>query len=157
MPPDPETFPPQQRITFIYTAFIPNPRPPLHKERAIKRPRSFTDQESSPLSLPWVYILLALADVERHGYGIMRDVEERTDGHVNLWPATLYGAIKRMLAAGLIVESTPPTDAESADRRRKYYRLTDRGRTVLGEETGRLAELVEIARQKDVLQTPGTV
>ena len=62
-----------------------------------------------------------------------------------------------MLAAGLIVESTPPADAESADQRRKYYRLTDRGRTVLGEETGRLAELVEIARQKDVLQTPGTV
>ncbi len=62
-----------------------------------------------------------------------------------------------MLAAGLIAESTPPTDAESADRRRKYYRLSNRGRTVLAEETGRLAELVEIARQKDVLQTPGTV
>ncbi len=62
-----------------------------------------------------------------------------------------------MLAAGLIVEAMPPADAESADQRRKYYRLTDRGRTVLGEETGRLAELVEIARQKDVLQTPGTV
>ncbi len=60
-----------------------------------------------------------------------------------------------MLAAGLIAESTPPADA--ADQRRKYYRLTARGRTVLAEETGRLAELVEIARQKDVLQTPGTV
>ncbi len=62
-----------------------------------------------------------------------------------------------MLAAGLIVEAPPPADAESGDRRRKYYRLTDRGRTVLADETGRLAELVEIARQKDVLQTPGTV
>ena len=62
-----------------------------------------------------------------------------------------------MFAAGLIAESRPPGDAESADQRRKYCRLTDRGRIVLAEETGRLAELVEIARQKDVLQTPETV
>ncbi len=83
----------------------------------------------------------------------MREVEERTDGKVNLWPATLYGAIKRMLAAGLIAEAPDaPTDPGS-DARRKYYRIAAKGLEVLGEETGRLAQLVEIAREKDVLGT----
>ncbi len=113
--------------------------------------------ETSHLILPWVYILLALADGERHGYGVMRDVEERTSGHVKLWPATLYGAIKRMLSAGLIEEASQRPDPEMDDQRRKYYRLTDQGSAVLARETGRLAELVEIARQKDVLHTPKTV
>lgn len=126
----------------------------MNKESPIKRPRTFTDRESSPLSLPWVHILLALADGERHGYGIMQDVAERTAGHIKLWPATLYGAIRRMLAAGLIEEASPPRPPDSDDQRRKYYRLTDSGRRVLTRETGRLAELVETARQRDVLDTP---
>ncbi len=88
----------------------------------------------------------------------MRDVEERTTGHVKLWPATLYGAIKRMLAAGLIEEApAAPPRLDTDDQRRKYYRLTNPGRRVLAQETGRLAELVEIARQKDVLDTPEPV
>jgi DNA-binding PadR family transcriptional regulator len=109
------------------------------------------------LSLPWVHILLALAGGERHGYGIMQDVDGRTEGHVRLWPATLYGAIRRMLAAGLIEEASPPTRPDSDDQRRKYYRLTDSGRRVLARETERLAELVETARQRDVLDTPKPV
>jgi DNA-binding PadR family transcriptional regulator len=101
-----------------------------------------------------VYILLALADGERHGYGIMREVEERTGGQVNLWPATLYGAIKRMLAAGLIEQTSARPDPASDDTRRKYYRLAERGRQVLAGETARLAQIVEMARDKDVLQSP---
>ena len=127
------------------------------KELPIKRPRSFTDEASSPLSLPWVYILLALADGERHGYGIMREVEARTGGQVNLWPATLYGAIKRMLAAGLIEQASDHADPAAADTRRKYYRLAERGRQVLANETARLAQIVEMAREKDVLQSPRQV
>jgi DNA-binding PadR family transcriptional regulator len=87
----------------------------------------------------------------------MRDVEERTSGHVKLWPATLYGAIKRMLSAGLIEEASRRPDPDMDDQRRKYYRLTDQGSVILAQETGRLAELVEIARQKDVLNSPKTV
>ena len=111
------------------------------------------------MSLPWVYILLALADGERHGYGIMREVEERTGGKVNIWPATLYGAIKRMLAAGLIEAAPPPerSDPDTDDQRRRYYRLADRGREVLAGETARLAQIVELAREKQVLGTPGSV
>ncbi len=109
------------------------------------------------MSLPWVYILLALADGERHGYGIMREVEERTGGKVNIWPATLYGAIKRMLAAGLVEEAQERPDPEVDDRRRRYYRLANRGREVLAGETARLAQIVELAREKQVLGTPGTV
>ncbi len=119
----------------------------------IKRPRSFTDQASSPLSLPWVYILLSLADGQRHGYGIMREVEARTGGQVNLWPATLYGAIKRMLAAGLIEEASARPDPADDDTRRKYYRLAERGRQVLASETARLAQVVEMAREKKVLDS----
>ena len=97
-----------------------------------------------------MYILLALADEDRHGYAIMREVEERTGGKVNLWPATLYGAIKRMLSAGIIEEAPRRPEGED-DQRRRYYRLTQTGRTALAEETGRLADLVRIAREKDVL------
>ncbi len=109
------------------------------------------------MSLPWVYILLALADGERHGYGIMREVEERTDGKVNIWPATLYGAIKRMLAAGLVEVANERPDPDSDDQRRRYYRLADRGREVLAGETALLAQIVELAREKQVLGMPGAV
>lgn len=110
-------------------------------------------EDPTPLSLPWIYILVALADGARHGYGIMREVEERTHGEVNIWPATLYGAIKRMLAAGLIEES-PERPDEGDDQRRNYYRLTDAGRAVLTRETGRLARLLRIAEEKQVAGEP---
>ena len=83
----------------------------------------------------------------------MREVEERTKGKVNLWPATLYGAIRRMLGAGLIEEAPQALADPEGDARRKYYRIAAKGLEVLGEETGRLAQLVEIAREKDVLGT----
>ncbi|MGD8329779.1 MAG: PadR family transcriptional regulator [Acidobacteriota bacterium] len=116
-------------------------------------PRTPATDDPTPLSLPWIYILLALADGARHGYGIMREVEERTDGEVTIWPATLYGAIKRMLAAGLIEES-PDRPDEGDDQRRNYYRLTEAGREVLTVETGRLARLLRIAEEKQVAGEP---
>jgi DNA-binding PadR family transcriptional regulator len=77
----------------------------------------------------------------------MRDVEERTGGDVTIWPATLYGAIKRMLAAGL-VEEAPEHAEEDDDPRRRYYELSATGRRVLKRETERLARLVRIAEER---------
>jgi DNA-binding PadR family transcriptional regulator len=104
---------------------------------------------TEPLNRSEFHILLALADSERHGYGIMREVEERSDGTVRLGPGTLYGAIKRMLAGGLIEESADrPAADEDDERRRCYYRLTRSGREAAAEETRRMAALVRVAEAK---------
>jgi DNA-binding PadR family transcriptional regulator len=104
-----------------------------------------------PLTPAVLHILLALADGERHGYGIMREVEGRTGGEVRLGPGTLYGSIKRMLADGLIEESDERPDPEMDDQRRRYYRITDFGRRVAGAEAERLQSLVSTAREKKLL------
>jgi DNA-binding PadR family transcriptional regulator len=107
-----------------------------------------------PLTPAVLNILLALADGERHGYGIMREVEGRSEGEVRLGPATLYGSIKRMLADGLIEESDERPDPEMDDQRRRYYRITDFGWRVAGAEAERLASLVDTAREKKLLRSP---
>jgi len=105
-----------------------------------------------PLTPAVFHILLALADGEKHGYGIMLEVEATTNGQVLMGPGTLYGSIKRMLAAGLIEESDERVDPEMDDpRRRSYYRLTDLGRRTLRMEAERLASQVQIAKAKNVL------
>jgi DNA-binding PadR family transcriptional regulator len=104
--------------------------------------------EFLPLTPTVFYILLSLADRERHGYAIMQEVEAMTRGQIRMGPGTLYGAIKRLLAAGLIVESDERPDPEHDDERRRYYRLTTFGRQVLGAETQRLSHLVEVAQRK---------
>jgi DNA-binding PadR family transcriptional regulator len=96
--------------------------------------------------------LLALADGERHGYGIMLEVERSTGGELRMGPGTLYGSIKRMLAADLIAESDVRPDPALDDERRRYYRLTTRGRQALGGETARLERLVRLAQAKLTLQ-----
>lgn len=106
-----------------------------------------------PLTPTVFYILLSLADQERHGYAIMQEVEAMTGGQIRMGPGTLYGAIKRMLAAGLIVESDERPDPEYDDERRRYYRLTTLGRRVLAAETQRLSHLVEVARRKRRVST----
>ncbi len=108
-----------------------------------------------PLTPAVLHILLALADGERHGYGIMREVEGRTGGEVRLGPGTLYGSIKRMLAEGLIEESDERPDPEMDDQRRRYYRLTEFGRRVAGAEAERLATLVNMAWEKKLFGGPG--
>jgi DNA-binding PadR family transcriptional regulator len=95
-----------------------------------------------PLKTQWFHILLSLASGEQHGYGIMQDVLQRTVGKVRLWPATLYGSIKRLIEAELIEESDERPAPEDDDARRKYYRLTELGRWVLDAECERLQELV---------------
>ena len=106
-----------------------------------------------PLTPAVLHILLALADEERHGYGIMREVEYRTGGEVRLGPGTLYGAIKRMLADGLIEESDERPAPELDDQRRRYYQITDFGRRVAGAEAARLQDLVNSARARRLLPT----
>ena len=107
--------------------------------------------EFLPLTPAVFHILLALADAERHGYGIIKEVEARTGGAVRLGPGTLYGSIRRMLEEGLIEESDERPDPEADDERRRYYRLTDFGRRVATAEAQRLAALVSAARAKRLL------
>ena len=104
-----------------------------------------------PLTPAMFHILLALADRERHGYDIMREVEERTEGNVRLGPGTLYGSIKRMLQAGWVEELDERPDAELDDERRRYYRLSDFGYRLAVAEAERLARLVKTARLKKLL------
>ena len=109
-------------------------------------------EELLPLTPAVFNILLALVDGEKHGYGIMLEVEANTNGQVLMGPGTLYGSIKRMLTAGLIEESDERVDPEMDDpRRRSYYRLTDLGRRTLRMEAERLASQVQIAKAKNVL------
>jgi DNA-binding PadR family transcriptional regulator len=108
-------------------------------------------EELLPLSPAVFHVLLALADAERHGYGIIKEVEARTEGRVRLGPGTLYGSIKRMLEEGLIEESDERPDSELDDERRRYYRLTVFGRRVASAEAERLEGLVASARDKRLL------
>ena len=101
-----------------------------------------------PLKPHWFHVLLSLADEEQHGYGIMQEVLDRTGGKVRLWPATLYGTLKRLIDEELIEESEERPAADLDDARRKYYRLTRLGRRVLAAESARLEELVRVIRSK---------
>jgi DNA-binding PadR family transcriptional regulator len=115
-------------------------------------PQQREPEKLLPLTPAVFHILLSLADAERHGYGIMKQVEADTDGRVRMGPGTLYGTIKRLLAAGLVVETEERPDPEMDDERRRYYRLTDWGRRVLTAETERLEALLRLAQQKDVVR-----
>lgn len=106
-----------------------------------------------PLKSQWFHILLSLAGEEQHGYGIMQEVLQRTTGQVRLWPATLYGSLKRLIDAGLIEESNRRPAAELDDARRRYYRLTPLGRRVLDAECERLQELVRAIQSKRAVAT----
>jgi DNA-binding PadR family transcriptional regulator len=104
-----------------------------------------------PLTPAVFHILLALTDSEKHGYAIMREVERTTQGRMVLGPGTLYGAIKRLLKAGLIVETDERPDPALDDSRRRYYQLTALGRRVLTAEAERMAHLLEVAQRKALL------
>jgi DNA-binding PadR family transcriptional regulator len=103
-----------------------------------------------PLSPAVFHILLALADEARHGYAIMRDIDERTDGVVRVGPGMLYGSIKWLLADGYI-EEAPRRPRRGDDERRRYYQLTVSGRELLRAEAARLAAAVGLARARRVL------
>jgi DNA-binding PadR family transcriptional regulator len=104
-----------------------------------------------PLTPAVFHILLALSDGERHGYAIMQEVAADTSGSLQLGPGTLYGCLKRMLAARLVEESDERPDPDIDDERRRYYRMTDFGVRTLRAEAERLASAVSAARAKRLL------
>lgn len=104
-----------------------------------------------PLTPAVFAILLALAGGERHGYGIIKEVEVLTQGQMRLGPGTLYRSIKQMLSAGLIEEASERSDSALDDERRRYYRLTPLGGQVARAEAERLERLVSQARTRHLL------
>ena len=121
-------------------------------------PRSDRSAEAMTPLRPAIYqILLALGDTERHGYGIMQSLEEKTDGRATILPGTLYACITRMLEDGLIEERDGPDGGESGGPPRRYYRRTSSGRAVARAESERLRALLDIAvSQKLVARTAGS-
>jgi DNA-binding PadR family transcriptional regulator len=118
----------------------------LPKPRRLPDPRSFL-----PLTPLAFQVLLALADEERHGYGIIREVDTRTGGLIRLRSGSLYTLLQRLLDEDLIVESDERPAPEKDDERRRYYKVTELGRGVLTAEARRLESAVTEARRKHVL------
>jgi DNA-binding PadR family transcriptional regulator len=106
----------------------------------------------TPLTPAMFNVLLTLADGDKHGYAILKEVEEQTDGEVQLSTGTLYGIIKRLLAEGLICELRTRPAAEVDDQRRRYYRLTEEGRHLAVAEAERLEKLLARARSKRLIK-----
>ena len=103
---------------------------------------------SPPLTPAVFHILLALSSGERHGYGIMKQVEADSQGKVSMGPGTLYGSLKRMLDAGLVRESDKRIDPEMDDQRRIYYQITGAGAEALAAELKRYLRIVTLAQQR---------
>jgi DNA-binding PadR family transcriptional regulator len=112
-----------------------------------REPQSFL-----PLSTANLHILLALASGERHGYAIMQEVNETSEGTVRLGPGTLYRSIQALVEDSLIEESNRRPGRDE-DQRRRYYRLTSLGRRVLAAESRRLADVLALAKSRNVLQS----
>jgi DNA-binding PadR family transcriptional regulator len=104
-----------------------------------------------PLTPPMLHALLALADGDKHGYAILKEIARRTDGAVRLSAGTLYALVRRATADGLIIESDERPDISLDDERRRYYRLTPLGRRVAAAEIARLESIVEMARAKKLV------
>jgi DNA-binding PadR family transcriptional regulator len=107
--------------------------------------------ELLPLTPAVFHIMLALASGERHGYGIMLEVDRITERQLHIGPGTLYRSIQRMLVDGLIVERKDAVDPEIDDERRRYYRLTQLGLSAARAEAKRLSDLVKVARKRGLL------
>src|SRR6186713_95944 len=103
-----------------------------------------------PLTPAVLHILLALSTKERHGYGIMKEVEADSEGKVKMGPGTLYGSLGRMIEAGLIRESDKKVDPEMDDERRIYYKITGLGRAALEAELERYRKVVAVAKRKQL-------
>jgi len=108
-------------------------------------------KKPKPLTPAVLHILLALSTSERHGYGIMKQVEEESQGKVNMGPGTLYGSLGRMIETGLIAESDRKVDPAMDDERRVYYRITALGQNSLETELERYREVVAVARHKSLV------
>ena len=107
-----------------------------------------TANSTTPLTPAVFHILLALSNGERHGYGIMKQVEADSQGRVTMGPGTLYGSIKRMLDAGLVQESDKRVDPDMDDQRRIYYQITATGAEALAAELERYKRIVTLAQER---------
>jgi DNA-binding PadR family transcriptional regulator len=108
-------------------------------------PQDHSSANVTPLSPAVFHILLCLAEGERHGYAIKREIAQRTGGKLKLGPGVLYGSINKLLEQGLIEESDERPDAHLDDERRRYYCLTPQGRKAAQAEAARMRGLVELA------------
>jgi len=109
-----------------------------------------------PISAQWFQILLALADRDLHGLAITKEVFDRTEGTMHLWPGMLYGALKKMTDAGMVAEVSAPRGFAAAGGRPRFYSMTPFGRRVCAAEAARLARFVDAARAKRLFKRPGT-
>ena len=109
-------------------------------------------QKLNPLPSAAFQILLSLVDEDLHGYGIMRQVADQSDGRMRLGPGTLYSSIKTLLEAKLIEEVEVRADERLGNERRRYYRLTSAGRKMVRSEAERIADLLRVARSKKILR-----
>jgi len=112
--------------------------------------------EIPQITLPMLHVLISLADGDKHGYAIIKEVSSRTSGKVLLSPGTLYPLIRRLLEAALIEESDERPDPYLDDERRRYYTLTRRGRQAAAAEMTRMEEVIEMGRAKKLLKQPRT-
>ena len=110
----------------------------MQSDEREQRPQDFL-----PLPSASFHVLLVLAEGEKHGYGIMREIEQISDGTVRMGPGTLYGTIKRLLETGLLDESGERPDPALDDQRRRYYRITGLGERVAAAEVHRLSTMIE--------------
>jgi len=95
---------------------------------------------------PSLHIVLGLGTDAMHGYAIMQSIVDRSGGQIRILPGTLYSTVKKLVAEGLIEECAAPSDADSEDARRRYYRVTQFGRTAVKAQTERLALLVKLGK-----------
>jgi DNA-binding PadR family transcriptional regulator len=116
--------------------------------------RRFDPEPYLPLTPAMFQLLVALADGEKHGYAIIKEVHRRTEGKVRLSAGTLYALIKRFVQDGLIVECDERPDPSLDDERRRYYRLSDNGRAVALAEAERMEEAIDQARAKLLTRKP---
>ena len=110
-----------------------------------------TPDELLPLTPGMYHVLIALADSEKHGYAIIKEVARRTDGAIRLSAGTLYTLIRRFVQDGVVAESTARPDPALDDERRRYYRLTDFGREVARAEAARMESTLSMARAKNLI------
>jgi len=119
-------------------------------------PDNRENPSQAPLTPAMFHVLLALADGDKHGYAILKEVAELTGGKVRLSAGTLYGIIKRLYESGMILELSERPEIAFDDERRRYYRLTDLGRQAAMAEAARLEEMVGYARAKHLVRKPRT-
>ncbi len=105
-----------------------------------------------PLTPAMLHVLIALADRERHGYAILKEIKRRTDDRVELSAGTLYGVIRRLYSDGMIEESDERPDPDLDDERRRYYRLTEFGRRVVAAEAERMESVLQMVRAKNLMR-----